>query len=318
MYDKATIDKGVYEKFRDKMDGFLSAGLTHLMFANFLRCHSEYQKHFQFCHKLRGEQMFVKAEVLFHYEHGSTYRIYDATFDKLLADVSTEDYVRYKVIERLCCEQFMAFVDYEKIDINDQESRGKLAEYLSVFVPDARSFVEKLYSFLHMEARLPDVDKEYASCGSIDISAQQSREEVIEHLEGLRGGNAMADLAFYAYRDMSRCKWEPFMRAAIDRNPVSIEAMKDESIEQVYQQLGRMENYSIYDGSRVAQPDEVVNFKRGDGVEKAILLANIINARGGEESVTIEVAGERVLLKAGGDYEFASNKGLEATLRVRG
>ena len=36
---------------------------------------------------------------------------------------------------------------------------------------------------------------------------------------------------------------------------------------------------SIYEGNRLALPDEVVNFKRGDGLEKAFTLLNVLKSR---------------------------------------
>lgn len=41
--------------------------------------------------------------------------------------------------------------------------------------------------------------------------------------------------------------------------------------------IAALPNESIYDGpSRLAQPDEVWNFGRGDGLEKCLLAANIL------------------------------------------
>ncbi len=37
-----------------------------------------------------------------------------------------------------------------------------------------------------------------------------------------------------------------------------------------------MPDQSIYDDQRLALPDEVWNFRRGDGIEKALLLADYI------------------------------------------
>ncbi len=316
LYDKATIDSEVYQRFTGLMDKYLTADLTPLIVANFLRCNSMYQKYFQFCRRRRGEQLFIKAEVLFHYEHGSTFRIYDASFDKLLAEVPTDDYVGYKVVDRLCCEQLMAFIEYEKINMKDGDSRDRLAKYLSAFVPDADKFVAELFSFVHMEAKLPDAEKEYVPSRAIELSTEMSREEVIEYLESIRDDNVTTDLAFYAYRDMKRCSWDPFMKAAIERNPVSIEAMKEKSIKETYQWLEQMDNGSIYDGTRLAQPDEVINFHRGDGIEKAILLANIIHYRDTDMSIVIEINDQNILLKAGEDYYFTSNKGLDKKIIV--
>ena len=47
----------------------------------------------------------------------------------------------------------------------------------------------------------------------------------------------------------------------------------------VFEKLKEWPNESIYDGNRLALPDEVVNFQRGDGIEKAITLMNIAKSR---------------------------------------
>jgi hypothetical protein len=297
MYDQATITKGAYQ---------------HLA----IRCNPRYQKHFQFCRHRRGEAMFVNAEVLFHYEHGSNLRIADETFDKLLGEVSSEDFSPYKVVDRLCCEQLMRFAEHEKINMDEATSRKMLAKYLGLFVPDSEKFVDELFSFVHVEAKLPAFDKDYIPNEPIELSTEQSRAEVIEYLSRLRKSNPTADLAFYAYRDMETCDWQPFIKAAIERNPVSIEAAGDKSIEQVYDWLGHMPDDSIYDGKRLAQPDEVINYNTGDGVEKAITLANIIHERKGERAIEIVIDDKKVLLRADGEYLFTSSKGFVKSLAV--
>jgi hypothetical protein len=316
LYDKATIEKDVYQRFAGRLGKYLSAELTSLIFANFLRCNPQYQKYFQFCRHRRGEAMFVNAEVLFHYEHGSNLRIADDTFDKLLGEVSNEDFSPYKIADRLCCEELMRFAEHEKIDINETTSRKMLAKYLERFVPDSEKYVDELFSFMHVEAKLPAFDKDYVPSEPIELSVEQSRAEIIEYLNSVRKRNITADLALYAYRDMERCNWQPFMNAAIERNPVSIEAARDKSIEQVYDWLGHMPDDSIYDGKRLAQPDEVVNYATGDGVEKAITLANIIHERKGERAIEIVIDDKKVLLRADGEYRFTSSKGFVKSLAV--
>ena len=311
MYGEATINADVYGRFKGLLNRFLTTELTSLTLANFLRCNSRYQKYFQFCRQRRGESMFIKSEVLFHYEHGSNFRIADGSFDKLLAEVSSEDYMHYKSVSRLCCEQFMTFMEYEKIDIHKLEDRDRLCGYLKAFLPDAEGFVDDVLEFLHTEARLPGVRKDYLPSVPIDISVKQSREEIIDYLHGIRGENGTADLAFYAYRDMDRCEWGPFVKAAMERNPVSVEAVKDKSVEQVYDWLVKMPDDSIYDANRLAQPDEVLNFGLGDGVEKAILLANVIRDRVPEEGLELNIDKGDVRLCGEREYGFASKKSLE-------
>jgi len=98
LYDEATIDKQLYEEFAGKLDAYLSTELSLAVFASFLRTHQRYQKFFQVCRDCRGQAQFLKAEVLFHYEHGSNYRVADKTFDKLLGEVSDEDFVPYELL----------------------------------------------------------------------------------------------------------------------------------------------------------------------------------------------------------------------------
>ncbi len=89
---------------------------------------------------------------------------------------------------------------------------------------------------------------------------------------------------------------------------------KDKSIGQICDWLDHMPNESIYEGNRLAQPDEVTNFGAGDGVEKAILLADIIAGRRPQQRMELTVDGPHVALKAGAEFTFTSNKSLAKTL----
>lgn len=88
------------------------------------------------------------------------------------------------------------------------------------------------------------------------------------------------------------------------------------SLQQAYQWLEQLPNDSIYDGSRLAQPDEVANYKVGDGLEKAFLLANVIRHRMPEQQITMSVDKSRVTLKAQQEYNFSSQKGLEKVVDI--
>ena len=61
MYEQATIEKKAYRHFTELLDRYLRADINSLIFANFLRCHHDFQQYFQFCRKRRGESMLVKA-----------------------------------------------------------------------------------------------------------------------------------------------------------------------------------------------------------------------------------------------------------------
>jgi len=317
-YDTATIDPKHYRKFTTLLKNYLDTDLTPLNFANFLRSFGIYQKYFQFCRRQRGKRMFVKAEMLFGYEHGSRFRIYDETFEKLLDDVSNEDYSIYMLPDRLCCEQLMGFVNYEKINIQKPQDRKKLAMFISPFVKDAsEQCIEDLADFLHIDPRLPAEDKQYQTVQPIQIDPARNREEIIDYLESIRNKNTTVDLAFYAFRDMTRCDWLPFIKAAVERSPVSIESHTNNSIEQVYNQLTALPNESIYEGSRLAQPDEVVNYNTGDGLEKAFTLANIIHRRQPDTAIEIVVDKNDILVRTDKEYVFRSSKQLTQQIHIK-
>ncbi|MFQ6036931.1 MAG: hypothetical protein ACE5NM_13915 [Sedimentisphaerales bacterium] len=316
LYDDATIDKKAYAYFANRLRSYLSTELTLQVFAGFLRTYQDYQKFFQLCRDCRGQARFLKAEVLFHYEHGSNYKIADTTHAKLLAEVSDEDFVPYELADRIRCDKLEEFIEKKKIDVRNPEGKMALRKYIDPVIPDAQKFVDKLADFVHTEAKLPSPDKNFLPTQPIKISGQQDREQIIGYLQAIRKTNPTADLAFYAYRDMETCDWAPFVKAAVERNPVSIQGTESMSFEQVYNWLNEIKNNSIYNGKRLAQPDEVLNYETGDGLEKAFLLANIIRARQLREDIEIMIDGENVVLKGPRKYRFLSTKGFAKHIRI--
>jgi hypothetical protein len=318
LYKDATIGKDVYRRFAGRLNSYLSAELTPLTFANFLRCSRKYQAYFQVCRDCHGQAVFVPAEVLFHYEHGSKFRVADATHDKLLEEISDEDFVAYPIPGRIRCDDLDKFLKERKVDVRTAEGRAEMKKFLAPAVPDAGRFVDGLADFLHIEAKLPADDKNYVPGEPIRIDVKQSREEIIEYLRGLRVRSPVADLAFYAYRDMETCDWRPFVKAAVERSPVSIEMTKAMSIEDVFGWLGGLADNSIYDGNRLAQPDEVANYRTGDGIEKAFVLANIIRRRQPQQDIEVTIRDGDVVVRGGGEYRFTSSKGLAREIRISG
>jgi len=84
------------------------------------------------------------------------------------------------------------------------------------------------------------------------------------------------------------------LKAAFERNPVSIAAASNLDTAGAAAALDALPNESIYEGSRMAQPDEVWNYGRGDGMEKAICLLNIIRARVPQATSGIKGDGRQV------------------------
>jgi hypothetical protein len=110
---------------------------------------------------------------------------------------------------------------------------------------------------------------------------------------------------------MSQTDWKPFLKAAIERNPVSLEGLKGKSADEAFQLIDAMPNDSVYDNQRLAQPDEVWNFGRGDGIEKAILMANFLHGEDKKCDLHLTVNQTDVTLQCGQtNYTFHSGKGI--------
>jgi hypothetical protein len=316
LYQDATIDPKAYEHFRSRLADYLSTDLTFTVFASFLRAESRYQKYFQICRDCHGQPRFMPAEMLYHYEHGSPYKIGDSTHEKLLAEVSEDDFVPYELPGRVRCDHLCEFLTRHKTDVREPRGREALRKVLEGTIPEVDKFIGDLTNFVHIEADLPGGDKSFSNAGIIQISVDQSREEIVEHLRQARADNAVADLAFYAYRDMESCDWRPFVKGAVERSPVSLDKTKSMSVDEVCEWLNRMDSVSIYDENRLAQPDELANYGTGDGLEKAFLLANVLRHRNPELSLHLEVDNSRVLLRGAQDYPFVSAKSLQGQVDI--
>jgi hypothetical protein len=178
--------------------------------------------------------------------------------------------------------------------------------------------LESLVDFIHIDPELPETDgRTFNGPGPVEIRPGMTRDGILQYLEGIRGTHPVADLAFYASRDLAGVSWKPFLKAALERNPVVIQMTKELSDDAVYRALHGLPNESIYDGTRVAQPDEVWNFQRGDGLECAVALAGVLRARHPDIPVGLSASGNAVTLSINDrQYRFESEKGLEQDISL--
>jgi len=316
LYKDATMDKQLYRDFTKKLGLYLSAELTLEVFASFLRSRGEYQKFFQLCRDCHGQPNFLRAEALFNYEHGSDYKIACKTHDKLLAEVSDEDFAPYELPGRIRCDKLEDFLQKQKPNLRSPRDKLAFRKFIETVVSDSQQFIDQLADFVHIEAKLPSSDKNFMPAEPIKIPVDYTREQIIDYLQQIRQSNTTADLAFYAYRDMESCDWRPFIKAAVERNPVSVQMVDSKSLEEVYHWLQQMNSVSIYSDKRLAQPDEVANYGTGDGLEKTFLLANVIHQRNPQQDIRIAVDNGDVVLKGGGEYRFTSDKSLEGAVHI--
>jgi len=315
VYPDATIDPTVYERFSKKLNTFLDTPLTDEVMGNFLRHKRDIQKCFQLRSIIHGITHYVPLEVAFQYEEDSSFLVTDTTRHALLADIDMDQFVTEKLAGRIVLNDLEDYVRREKPDLNHAEDASRLKAQFSCACMDSARAMEHLIKFCHVEPRIPPASRRTFTpvANQLGVTREMTRREVIERLESLRSAVPVVDLAFYAYRDINRTEPEPFLKAAMERNPVSIAGAKPMSDDEVLAVVQAMPLESIYDESgRLAQPDEVWNYGRGDGVEKAVLLAAILKTRKPDVPITIEVApGRAVLIVDSRQIEWISAKGLK-------
>jgi hypothetical protein len=315
VYPDASIDPVAYKRFSDKLKAFLDTPLTDEVMGNFLRHKRDLQKCFQLRGTIHGVTHYVPLEVAFQYEDESSFLVTDKTRDALLADIDMDQFVTERMTGRIVLNDLEDYVRREKPDLSQPEDTARLKAQFACTCMDSARAMEHLIKFCHVEPRIPPAGQRSfrPANAPLGITKEMTREEVITRLESLRATLPAADLAFYAYRDLNRSEPGPFLKAAVERNPVSLAGSKPMTDDEVMAVVLAMPPESIYDeAGRLAQPDEVWNFGRGDGVEKAILLACIIKSRSPEAVITVEVTPDLAVLKMDSKkIEFTSVKGVK-------
>lgn len=319
VYPDATIDRNHYQAFQNHLRAYLETNIDMEILANFLRQNSDLQKCFQFCRDCHGKSQWIEAEKVYAYEHTGPYKASDRTRDKLLDDIDMDLYYPERIPGRICINILDEFFRENKINISVPGDIDKLKSALNSACSGACSVVDRLVEFARLNPRFPDhqSEKNHVESKPLPLHADMDRPAITATLESLRTSNLLADMAFYAARDFSRTDWKPFLKAALERNPVSARGAGDWSDVHIYETISSWSNDSIYDLSRMAQPDEVWNYRRGDGLEKAILLANIMLARNPDSHVVIDVKPDNVVIHVSGrEFQLSSAKGLSGRISI--
>lgn len=316
-YPEASIDKDKYDGFTAGLEEYLTAdAIDYDLLINFLRHHSELQGCFQIEFERHGRKRYIESEKVFQYEHSSAYRANLDTSKQLLEEMDEYEFFSDPIGERIILNKFEDKLKEGRVDPKNPASIVTFAE--SIDCPSNRSseIAAKLSDFCKIIPRLPPEDKQFVARSPIEIANGMSREDIIDYLLAERSRNPVADLALYAYRDMRFCDWAPYMKAALERNPVCIEGASEMSDEQAKQHIAQFNDSSIYDGARIAQPDEVWNFAAGDGLEKAICLATVMRHRYPDAKIIVSCDGENAILKADGSVfaKLPSSKPLEVEI----
>jgi hypothetical protein len=332
VFPTATIDPVAYERFTSKLRRFLQTPLTPEILGNFIRHSADLQRCFQVRWQNFGVDRYIAIERLLAYESAFPYRFNDDTRERLMMEVAGEDFESRPLPDRMVLDDIEQLVREQHVDIRTPGGFQLLVDRVGSSCMVARDTIERLRRFCWTEPRLPDAATKtfLKDRPSLGLDMSMGRADVVARLESLRDTNELADLAFYAYRDLNRTEAQPFLKAALERCPVSIAGCADLTDEASVAVVRALADESIYDEhGRLAQPDEVWNYGRGDGAEKALLLANLLRARHPDLRLAIDVTPERAALMVGPPvdwprgaagrpgtaatpavYEFPSTKGL--------
>jgi hypothetical protein len=316
LYDTATISQDAYKRFSDKFTTFLKTDITFEILANFLRQNSKLQKCFQIAHLCCGKPRFIEAEKVYSYEHNSTFKVSDKTRPQLLHEIDEDEFYPDPIANRLLLDEVEEFFKVNKIPIDNLSSVTDLEKQLNhgCGCYDVNTVVKDLYNFCKISPKLPPTEKQWQPSQPLEIKPDWHREQIVEYLDSIRSHHAIADLAIMAYRDMKKSPWLPFYKAAFERNPVCISGSLQLETDVIFQKLKEMPGESIYSGTRMAQPDEVWNFGRGDGLEKAICLVTILKKRYSSDSIRLECDGKKAVVSRNEqEFIFETSKGLETS-----
>jgi hypothetical protein len=319
LYNDASIEKEAYKYFSVKLKEFLVTDLTNLIFINFLRFKSKYKTLFQYRCECSGKQRFISLEKMFEYEHTSKFNVSMEARESLVKEIEGDEFHLSPIQGKIMLN------DIE--DILNKHTGKSLDEIENEFIKAAgivsKSIIHEMFKdikdFICINPQIPDFKKNYVSTPRLKITNENSRSQIIELVNSHKENSELALLSLYVYRQMDIIDWAPFVKAAIERNPVCFTDLNGKNIAEVYNLLINLSNESIYDGCRLALPDEVWNFRRGDGIEKALLLADFLIHKNHSLSVSIVIDAEKVLLTHNGtDFHFTSNKNLKKSIHIDG
>jgi hypothetical protein len=320
MYDKSTIDITAYQHFTKKLKEFLTSKLSPAIFINFLRYHMEYKKCFQYRHFVITQNCYIALETIFEYEHNTKKSFSDTSREVLMNEIDDEEFSLTPLENRLIIQDIEDYLEKNK--------NSSMDKIMSHFIKQAKAtkcnnedniklLFRDLAIFLNVQPKLPEINKQFIQTEALTINVDQTRQKILQLISGKAGDNELALLSLYAYRQMDKIDWRPFIKAALERNPVSLEGLKGKTADTVFHMISDMPNNSIYDAQRLAQPDEVWNFGRGDGVEKAILFANFLYNEMKQRDLNLIIDKAYVILESTPiKYRFLSTKEITKQMKL--
>ena len=319
IHEEASIDKEAYNEFSKKLIDFLSIDLDPAIFINFLRFKSRYKSLFQYEYDATGIQKFILLEKMFEYEHTSKYSVNAETRQSLLKEIEGDDFHLSNIQGKILLNDFENLLE----EFKDIDLEGIKFRFFSVFKPDDEAIFNEMFEdikvFIKTIPNLPDANKTYIKTRYPEIEVTDSRDDILLKINDMAETSESALLALYTFRQMDKIDWLPFIKASLERNPVAIKENSGKSVQDIVNSLQLLSGESIYEGNRLALPDEVWNFRRGDGIEKAILIADILVNRYANKKIEIWIDHKGATVGyEGNNYEFPTAKKLIKKITITG
>ncbi|MGD0582133.1 MAG: hypothetical protein ABR974_04215 [Bacteroidales bacterium] len=317
IYNEATIDKSAYDFFREKLADFLVTDLTSHVFLNFLRFKSKYKNQFQFRCECSGKSRYILLEKMFEYEHNSRFNVSAEMREQLIGEIEGDEFHLSPIQGKIMLNELESLLDemqgssLEKLEYEFILKAG--AEHVNLI---KEMFIE-IREFVVTVPKLPEGPRKFVKLEYPAISTEDTREEISGKIIDFAERSELCMLTLYTFRQMDLLDWLPFVKAAIERNPVCVSELNGKSTQDVYTILKAIPDESIYDGARLSLPDEVWNFGRGDGIEKALLLADFLMFKFPEETVVIEIEHKNVSVRSKKEhFIFRSMKGFNKRIYI--
>jgi hypothetical protein len=254
---------------------------------------------------------------MFEYEHTSRFNVSAETRAQLIKEIEGDEFHLSPLQGKIMLNDVE-----EIIDNNHGRSLKEIEDQFikfngSISQVNIHEMFKDLSAFISTDPKLPDDNKNYIISSVPQISVNDGREKIIHSIINHTGVSELSLLTLYVYRQMDKIDWLPFVKAAIERNPVCLNDLNKKSIKEVYEILLQLPDKSIYDLKRLALPDEVWNFGRGDGIEKALLMADVIIQKENTATVSINIEEKNVTLDFNGrKYRFYSVKGFRKHIYI--
>ena len=319
VYDDATIDKNEYEHFSVRLKEFLVTELTNLIFINFLRFKSKYKVLFQYRCECSGKRRYISLEKMFEYEHSSRFNLSPESRESLVNEIEGDDFHLSPLQGKVMLNDIEHILDSSN-GKSLKEIENEFIKVTGIISDDViQEMFREIADFIHIEPQIPSFNKKYLSTKQLNITIENTRKEIIDLIKVQSESSLTALLSLYVYREMDKIDWLPFIKAAVERNPVCYTDLSGKDISEVYKILKNMPEESIYDDNRLALPDEVWNFGRGDGVEKALLLADYLHMENKSAAISIHIdSGNVVLSSRGTEFHFHSKKDFRKIIHIHG